>query len=75
MSGETGSNGTRIYSYDDFNRMSGVSINGAAVGDYRLNALNQRVLKIADGVYTYFVYGENGELLTEIAGSVTTNYL
>ncbi|MYM87020.1 hypothetical protein GTP91_07475 [Rugamonas sp. FT82W] len=75
VSGETGDNGTRIYGYDDFNRMSGVSINGAAVGDYRMNALNQRVLKISGGVGTYFVYGNDGELLTEIAGSVTTNYV
>lgn len=75
VSGETGSNGTRTYGYDTFNRMNTVSINGATVGDYRLNALNQRVLKISGGVYTYFVYGEDGELLTEIAGAVTTNYV
>nr|WP_315218304.1 RHS repeat-associated core domain-containing protein [uncultured Duganella sp.] len=75
VSGESGSNGTRVYGYDNFNRMNAVSINGAAVGDYRLNALSQRVLKISGGVYTYFVYGEDGELLTEIAGSVTTNYV
>lgn len=73
--GETGGNGTRTYGYDSFNRLNSVSINGAVVGDYRLNGLNQRVLKISGGVYTYFVYGEGGELLTEIAGTVTTNYV
>ncbi len=75
VSGETGGNGTRVYGYDNFNRMNGVSINGAAVGDYRLNALNQRVLKISGGVATYYAYGDGGELLTEIAGAVTTNYV
>lgn len=73
--GETGGSGTRAYGYDNFNRMNAVSINGALVGDYRMNAFGQRVLKISGGVYTYFVYDEDGELLAEVAGSVTTNYI
>lgn len=71
---ETRDDGTRTYTYDNFNRMNGVSINGTLVGDYRTDALGRRTLKIANGIYTYYVYAPTGELLTEI-GSTTTNYV
>lgn len=67
--------GNRTYGYDNFDRMKSVSLNGVQMGDYRTDALGRRVLKIANGVYTYFVYAPTGELLTEINGSVTTNYV
>jgi RHS repeat-associated protein len=71
---ESRDDGTRSYAYNAFNRMSGVYINGTLVGDYRSNALEQRVLKITGGNYTYFVYGHSGELLSEI-GPQITNYV
>jgi RHS repeat-associated protein len=74
VTGETRDDGSRTYGYNNLNRMNAVYVNGAWVGDYRYNALNQRVLKIANGVYTYYVYGSSGELLAEI-GQQTTNYV
>lgn len=66
-------NGGRSYSYDDFNRMNGAFINGARVGDYRINAFNQRVLKIAAGATVVSIYGPEGELLAEIGPQSTSH--
>jgi RHS repeat-associated protein len=76
VANENRHDGTRSYSYDAFNRMNGVFINGAAVGDYRNNALNQRVYKSAAGEANAVkaVYGPDGELLAEI-GPTTTHYV
>jgi RHS repeat-associated protein len=71
---EKRNDGDRHYGYDNFDRMNSVSTGGNQVGDYRVNALGQRVLKVANGVDTFFVYAPTGELLTEI-GSATTNYV
>lgn len=38
---------------------------GALTGDYRSNALNQRVWKSAGGAVKRFVYGPSGEMLFE----------
>lgn len=65
---------SRGYTYNNFNRLSGVLVNGIQVSDYRSNALEQRVLKIAGGQATYFIYGPGGELLAEV-GSKTTSYV
>lgn len=73
VSSENRQDGTRNYSFTSFNRMSGVYINGALVGDYRNNYIGQRVVKIAGGV-THFVYGPSGELLAEF-GAQTTSYV
>ncbi|MEO7576995.1 MAG: RHS repeat-associated core domain-containing protein, partial [Massilia sp.] len=72
--GETRQDGERSYSYDAFNRMNAVYQNGVMIGEYRLNALNQRVVKIAGGSGTAAIYGPGGELLTEI-GETTTSYV
>ncbi|NIA53524.1 RHS repeat protein [Massilia sp. TW-1] len=74
VTSESRDDGSRAYEFNNFNRMSAVYINGNKVGSYRVNALNQRVLKIVNGVSTYYVYGPSGELLTEI-GAQTTNYV
>lgn len=66
--------GQRRYTYDAFDRMNGAFINGAQVGDYRNNAMNQRALKLSKGVGTRAIYGPDGELLAEIGGT-TTNYV
>jgi RHS repeat-associated protein len=71
---ESRNDSTRHYDYDDFDRMTKVTIGGTLVGDYRINALNQRVLKASNGNETFYVYGRSGELLSEI-GLTTTNYV
>lgn len=65
---------SRGYAYNNFNRLSGVFVNGVQVGDYRSNALDQRVLKIAGGQATYYIYAPDGELLAEV-GPKTTSYV
>jgi len=74
VTSETRDDGSRSYGFTNFNRMNAVYINGNMVGDYRVNALDQRVLKISGGAYTYYVYSPSGELLAEI-GPQTTNYV
>jgi len=58
--------GSRTYTYNGFGQLNGVYVNGARVGDYRSNAFNQRVYKIAAGAGTASIYGPNGELIAEI---------
>jgi RHS repeat-associated protein len=65
------SQGGRTYGYDAFNRLGAVYVNGGLVGDYRSNALNQRVYKAAAGAGTYYIYGPSGELLLEIGPTPT----
>jgi RHS repeat-associated protein len=65
------SQGGRTYGYDTFNRLGAVYVNGGLVGDYRSNALNQRVYKAAAGAGTYYIYGPSGELLLEIGPTPT----
>ena len=52
--------------------MNGVLINGQRVGDYHINALNQRVHKVANGVGVTFIYGPGGEFLAEVGPSATS---
>jgi hypothetical protein len=58
--------------YDAFGRTSAFVNNGAVVGNYYSNALNQRVAKAA-GTWSLYVYGPSGELLYE-AGPTPTAY-
>jgi RHS repeat-associated protein len=74
VTSESRNTGSRGYTYDAFNRLSGASINGAQVGDYRINPFGQRVVKIAGGVTTFFIYAPNGQLLAEI-GAQSTSYV
>ncbi|MES2321162.1 MAG: RHS repeat-associated core domain-containing protein [Pseudomonadota bacterium] len=71
---ETRNDGQRRYTYDAFNRMNGAYVDGVHVGDYRINALNQRVYKLANGGAVASIYGPSGELLAEI-GPTVTNYV
>lgn len=66
--------GNRKYTYDAFNRMNGLYINGAYVADYRYNGLNQRVLKIGNNIGVRSIYGPSGELIAEI-GTTSTQYV
>lgn len=74
VNSEARSDQNREYTYGAFDRLHEVKVNGAIVGDYRSNAFDQRVLKIASGQATYYIYGLEGELISEI-GPQTTNYL
>ena len=67
--------GNRSYSYDALERLSHISINGATVGQYWNNALSQRAMKRTGSVDTRFVYGQGGELLSEVSGANTTNHI
>jgi RHS repeat-associated protein len=66
----------RAFSYDSFNRLSQIasSPGGSVVGEYRSNALNQRVSKTTAGGVTHFVFGPSGELLYE-TGATPTAYV
>ena len=66
--------GNRTFGYDSFNRLGGFYFNGALTGDYRSNALNQRVWKSAAGAVKRFVYGPSGEMLYE-DGPTPTSYV
>ncbi|MYM87750.1 hypothetical protein GTP91_11215 [Rugamonas sp. FT82W] len=62
------------YDYDGFGRLIQSYLNGVKVGDYRSNALNQRVSKQAAGTTTHAIYGPRGELLAEM-GPLQTGYV
>lgn len=73
-SGNLTGDSAKSFSYDGFDRLVAVSLNGVTVGSYLNNALGQRVSKTAGGVTTRFVYGASGELLYE-SGPTTTDYV
>ncbi len=52
------------YTYDPFNRMATVSMNGV-LGTYAYNAFNQRTSKVAAQGTDRYVYGEDHRLLAE----------
>lgn len=74
LASESRHDGTRQYTYDAFNRMTGFYIDNIHHGDYRNNGLNQRAQKNGRGIITYNIYGPGGELLAEI-GDQTTSYV
>jgi RHS repeat-associated protein len=71
---ESRSDGSRAYIYDAFDRLTGVTNNGGLVGDYRNNALNQRVYRSVSGAGSGYGYGPGGELLFEL-GPTPTAYV
>jgi len=71
---EARSDGSRNYVYDEFNRMSGLYMNGRLVAEYGNNGLNQRVSKTLDSLSTVAIYGPGGELLAE-AGASNIDYV
>jgi RHS repeat-associated protein len=75
VTSETGPGVNRGFQYDAFNRTSEFLNNGAVVGTYRSNGLNQRVYKSAGGVTSHYVYGPRGELLWENRGGTLTGYV
>jgi RHS repeat-associated protein len=73
-SGQTSSDGSHSFIYDDEGRLSQVSGYGYVHNDY--NALGQRVRKIGQGV-TVFTYDEAGHLMGEYTpgGEVIREYI
>ncbi len=74
LASDTGTLGNRSFGYDSFDRLAGFYLSGALAGDYRNNALNQRVWKSAAGSATRYVYGPGGAMLAE-DGPTATNYV
>ena len=74
LASDAGSLGNRSFGYDGFNRLASFYVGGTLTGDYRSNAVNQRVWKGAPGSTTRYVYGPGGELLAE-DGPTPTNYV
>lgn len=69
MATETRHDGQGAYTYDSFNRLAQVTLNGATLGSYLSNAFNQRAAKTAGGVTRRFVHGPGGQLLAEIGAA------
>ncbi|MDQ7994618.1 MAG: RHS repeat-associated core domain-containing protein [Luteibacter sp.] len=67
--------GTYGFGYNQRNRLTVVQNGGATVGSYVLNALGQRVQKVAGGVSTRFDYDEDSRLLGESTGAATRDYI
>lgn len=67
--------GTYGFGYNQRNRLTVVQNGGATVGSYVLNALGQRIQKLAGGVSTRFDYDEGSQLLGESTGSTTRDYV
>ena len=73
-SGNLKSDGVKSFTYDAFDRIAAVAVNGASTATYTNNAVGQRVSKSVGGVTTQFVYGQGGELLYE-SGPNATDYV
>jgi RHS repeat-associated protein len=74
LGSDSGTLGSRGFGYDGFNRLASFYVNGTLTGDYRSNALNQRVWKGTPGGSSRYVYGPGGEMLAE-DGPTPTNYV
>jgi RHS repeat-associated protein len=68
------SSGSKTYGYDAFNRMASFYVDGTLHGDYRSNALNQRIWKGSLSGYQRFNYAPGGQLLSE-DGINPTDYI
>lgn len=74
VTSESRHDGTRSYGYDAMNRMTSVTVNGAGVGAYYYNALNQRVYKNTQTGGFLSIYGPGGQLLME-EGMINNSYV
>ena len=72
LASDTGSLDSRSFGYDSFNRLASFYVSGTLTGDYRSNALNQRVWKGTPGGSSRYVYGPGGEMLAEDGPTPTT---
>ena len=60
--------GALVYTYNLANRLIKVMNGATTIATYKVNALGQRVEKVAAGVTTRYVYDEHGRLLGEYDG-------
>lgn len=69
--------GQRSFEYNQNNRLVRVLENGSTLGEYRYNALGQRVTKDVAGAITVFHYDFDGKLIGESAndGTLTKEYI
>jgi RHS repeat-associated protein len=74
VSSESRHDGTRSYGYDAMNRMASISSNGAVIGAYYYNALNQRLYKNTQSGGVLSIFGPDGQLLME-EGMLNTSYV
>jgi RHS repeat-associated protein len=73
--GELYTDGNKTFSRDEFDHLAAFYVSGNLTGNYRNNALNQRVYKQTSGSPTSnFVYSPDGALLYE-SSSTATDYL
>lgn len=63
------------FGYNQRNRLTVVQSNGATVGTYYLNALGERVQKVAAGSTTRFDYDEASRLLSESSVATARDYI
>ena len=61
--------GGLTYTYNNANRLVTVMNGATTVATYKVNALGQRLEKVASGVTTRYVYDEQGRLLGEYDGT------
>jgi RHS repeat-associated protein len=66
--------GGKTYGYDEFNRTKSFNVFGTLYGDYRSNALNQRVWKGSLSGSQRFHYAPGGQMLAE-SGLNATDYI
>jgi RHS repeat-associated protein len=71
-SGNTLSDGTATFTYNDAGRMVSATKTGVTTS-YALNALGQRVKKTTAGASTYFAYDEAGHLIGEYSNTGNLN--
>jgi RHS repeat-associated protein len=71
---ESRQDGVRIYTYDPLNRLSSINFQGADIGVYYYNALNQRMFRNTQFGGLLSIYGPSGELLME-EGMLNTSYV
>ena len=73
---ETGSLGSRAWTYDDFNRNAEYWLGGTRRGQYAHNAQHQRAWKSNASGTTRFVHAGDGRMLYEVGpGSASTAYV
>jgi RHS repeat-associated protein len=61
--------------YDNFDRVTQITKNGAVVGSYGYNVLNQRIWKTTASGLTLYVYSPSGQLLYERGPQSSTAYI
>jgi RHS repeat-associated protein len=67
--------GSKGYSRDDEGRLAAFYVNGTAVGQYRYNALDQRIYKSTSAANTYYVYDPEGRMVSESTSGAETDYI